>query len=57
MTVIRRTAIATGKRMFTIEDNHHEVFLFNASKQEFLQMRNEIDGIIRHMEQYPEMYE
>lgn len=57
MTTLRKTAIATGKRMFTIEDNYHEVFLFNASKEEFLQMRNEIDSIIRHMEQYPEMYE
>jgi hypothetical protein len=43
--------------MFTIEDNIGTCHLFYASLPEFIQMRKEIDEIIRHMEEYPEVYE
>jgi hypothetical protein len=43
--------------MFTVEDNTGTYHLFYASLWEFIQMRKEIDEIIRHMEKYPEMYE
>jgi hypothetical protein len=57
MTALRKTALGRSTRMFTIEDNIGTCHLFYASLPEFIQMRKEIGEIIRHMEEYPEMYE
>lgn len=57
MTTLRKTALGRNTRMFTVEDNDGTYHLFYASLPEFIQMRKEIDEIIRHMEKYPEMYE